>query len=240
MFKALIIVFLSYQASAKVTIIIPKIDEYSNPEKPGYINTIIKSLNLETEATLIYAPLKRAIYKYSQEKKDCFLGGDKKITKLYMPQIDLKDVINSKPFLSVQSKIFTIEKIICDPQKLSGMDVLIHSGYPLARFIDLDKLNSHKEMNNRVYAFKMVREKRADAFVGFVPPNDKQYKGLKFCQNKYLTQHSETIQCHRNTKTEKTIEKINRKIEKMYQNGSLEKLIKEWFPTKYEQFMIKK
>lgn len=233
--KLIILFILSTPLSfAKLSIVLPLIEHYSSNDTPGYINKI-SDLTALAQQNIKYLPLKRLLFEFQNKSVDCMVGGDKSISKLFMPELYSEEILNSKPFLVVRSKIFS-KKEICDPAELKGKNITIHSGFPIELFIKLEELESYTFMNSRVNAFKMVESGRSDAFVGFVPTAVEANNNLKFCQSKSLTKHYETIQCFKSKESIAFIHEFNQGIKSLNANGKLKKLIKKFFPIRYKEF----
>jgi len=233
--KLIILIILSTTLSfAKLSIILPLIEHYSSGDSPGYINKLSELTTL-SQQNIKYLPLKRLLFEFQNKSVDCMVGGDKSISKLFMPELNFEKIINSKPFLVVRSKIFS-KKEICDPKELKGKKITIHSGFPIQLFIKLEELESYTFMNSRLNAFKMVESGRADAFVGFVPTAAEAKSDLKFCKDKSLTKHYETIQCFKTEESIAFIKSFNKDIRNLNKSGKLKKLIKKYFPVRYKEF----
>lgn len=220
------------------TIYVPIIDFYSNPLKPGFFNSFIDELKIEGHE-IKFLPFKRAVATYLSSIGDvCFTGGDESISKLYVANYKREDYLYSKEYMRVPSKIFSLEKVYCKPSDIEGLSVLRTQTFPIQEFISPKKLKSIYDIESFESGIKMLKSNRGDVIVTYLPSNTNLIQDLKYCHDKNILTHFDTIQCKNTSANKKFIAKINKKIDKMKQKKMIKKLMQKHFPKNATEFYL--
>jgi hypothetical protein len=235
-----LILVICYQASAQMTIVVPEVDNFSKIDSPGFLNDLLshiqESLHTDINYSVSIMPVKRALDKYLSQESICLLGADEQLTKLYVPGFKQDDFIFSKPYLTIRSKIFSLNNEVCDINMLKGKNVATTLEFPVAKFININELKNFHNLHSFQSAMKMLLAQRVDYYVGFLPANYTFNTKIKYCTKSDLTKHNDTLQCHNTTENKKFIKLFNQTLDRLKESGKLQKLYKKYFPGDLDNF----
>lgn len=235
-----LILLITYQASAQLTIVAPEVDNFSKVDRPGFINDFIeliqKEINHKETIKFEIIPVKRALRKYINKEVNCFVGGDKSLLKLYILNPSPNDFIYSSPYLTIRSKIFSLNDETCDINRLKNKRVATTLQFPINNFINTKELKEFNDLHSFQSAMKMLINNRIDYYVGYLPANYTFNSKIKYCKSKDLIKHNDTIHCHNNNQNKDFINNLNQALNKLRENGKLLELYKKFFPKELNTF----
>lgn len=200
------------------------------------MNEFVKELKID-DYKIKFLPFKRAQAMYQFGEGDvCFTGGDEKISQLYIPNYKREDFLYSEKYMRVPSKIFSYNKEYCDINELSNKAIIRTQNFPVYKFIDKSKIKNMYDLGSFENALKMLKSNRGEAIITFFPSNSTFLKDLKYCKEKSLTIHFDTIQCKNTKNNKKFIKEMNSRIIKMKKEKLIFKLMNKYYPGHVDQF----
>lgn len=221
-----IIIFSTNAQSVSLTMQL--IEGWVEENEKGFALEVFNAINNEVKIPfeLYKMPTARAFRYFSQQKTNCFLGGDKKAA-YEMLNIN---VLASEPFLTTSMIIMTAtsQPKISSLKQLEGKTLGVEFGVNLNIFdVDFSKIQiAYGHYKNQL---QMLALNRLDARIGYYPDKESTLKNIHFDRNLVLYSNDDSLICHVTEENRQLISRFNLGLRTIKQNGVFKKLWNKYF-----------
>lgn len=181
----------------------------------------------------IFFPLERALRHFESGKSDCIYTNVDAI--LGRGKVSSHNIYTSYPINIATLHLFTLKSapVIRSLKQIEErrLSIIGVNGY---QFYYGERITSSDYehlilVSDEKRALKMLKKRRADALVGFMPDYTRHLDELQYDQQLKLSEIYDGLTCRRTPKGKKVIELISPTIEAMHKNGAIEKILGDEF-----------